>query len=152
MAASIRQQVVSAFLARMDGVISPTPADLKNRLLWPITGVIDGEDVVTRVEYGSNYVTMAMRVERIDEYDSQGALGRYGSTEKHIVGNQMEADIIYTAINADRTLAGLCQDIRYIGASVVYPDGDSHLIGAFVNFEIDFRFDVGDPYTDSYTE
>lgn len=149
---SIREQVIAAFADKVGAVRAPLPADFDDKVAWPITGLVDGDDLVERVEYGSYFVILGIRLERIDEYTGANALARYGSEDKSVVGNALLTDLISTALAGDRTLGGLAVDTQYSEGGVIYADTSSRLVGAFAVFNLRFRFDVGDPLTDSAAE
>ena len=150
MPTTIREQVIQAFKTKVNAQGVLMPSDLKDRTIWPVIGIRDLDDVVTFEEYGSTHLTMSVVLEMVDEYNSTGALSRYDTNEVISIANQMIGIMVNSGLATNRNLDGLCENIKHDSSVPVYPVVGSNLIGARVIFEIDYKYDTGDPYTNSY--
>lgn len=134
----IREQIIAALAQRLEApraekVIDALPA----RSLWD-----SSDEEVERTPYGQHQVTMTLTLESVHLADRDRA---QWSTQ----GNALLAQLISDATSTDRTLGGLCDDVAYAGGTIYYPDEGSDVLGVDINLAVRYRFDIGDPYTNS---
>lgn len=136
---TIREQIIQAVATRLGPGTRRAPyiADYQQA---PLTGVIDDEDAIDPKEFTQVSALMSLRVEQVDFY---------GTTDRSVKANQMLGNIIAAVTSTDRTLGGLADYIRYFSGRTFYPDEQSQYVGVSVTFEVSYRFDLGDPTTNS---
>lgn len=134
----LRERIVAAFALRMKAKRASTVIDeLPARSVWDSVDTSMG-----RPTYGQVDSSMSLTVEAVVEAD-------HDPKQWSQQGNRELARLIAQATGSDRTLSGLCDDIRYASGTIYYPEDGSHVLGVDATFEIAYRFDIGDPYTNS---
>ena len=156
MASTIREQIISAYQTRL-ATIRTTAGYNSNCgvAVYRAAGSIDPDDTaavviwpkpetVTREHYGQNIALMTVRVEAISAFDSTSAL-----TADHpsVIQEALLGDIIVCMTDPDVTVSSKIDDIMYItGGPAEMPGEQDTRVAAFAEFEIKYRFDIGDPY------
>jgi len=157
MANTIREQIISAYQTRLGvirtvsgyntncgaNVYRATPAvesDISAAVvLWPKT-----EEVI-REHYGQYNSTMTLRVEGFSEFDPTSAL-----TADHpsVIQEAMLGDIIKCMTDLDVIVSSKLDDILYVtGGPAEMPGDQDTRVAVFAEFEIKYRFNIGDPYS-----
>lgn len=137
---TIREQIVAALALRLGAQRANSSIDvsvLPVRCLWDSN---DGN--VERDSYGQMSVTMTLTLETIHQAAAD-------PTTWSAQGNAILGTLIADATGSDPTLGGLCDDVLYDGGTIYYPDSGSDIIGCDINLSVRYRFDAGNPYTNS---
>ncbi|GHA85432.1 hypothetical protein [Modicisalibacter luteus] len=135
---TIREQVIAALAQRLGAQRANTVIEaLPARSLWD-----SNDSDVERADFGQMAVTMTLTLETVHQADNDP--GRWSEQ-----GNAILGQLIIDATGQDVTLSGLCDDIAYAGGTIYYPEDGSEVIGVDINLAVRFRFDVGDPFTNS---
>lgn len=132
MADTIREQVVAAFATRMSATRFGRSVDL---------AVFDDIDTDVIHQYSSVNAIIPIRLEYTESLADVSLLSQRA--------NALLGTAIATATGTDITLGGLCVDIEYAGADFGVRDAGMTKLGLNVQFSIKYRFDTGDPFTNS---
>lgn len=122
-----RETILVALAARIDAQRAPwptLPADT------PFTLLADGQEVVSARDYGEDTIAMTVGIRRT----ARAATDAVRAT----AANNLLETLITDTFGTDRTLGGLCQDIRYVEGSTEYPSDGTDLIGAIAIFTVDY--------------
>lgn len=146
---SIREQIIQAVLARVqtiDANALRAPIIQRSYEGDALTGLIDDEDAVEQAEYDSVVTVMGVRVQRVVKYDPD-------TENRSVIANEeLAAMIAAVTDNADPTMGGLADYIRYSAGAPIYETGQIEYIGIALAFEIRYRFDIDDPYSNANSD
>ncbi len=104
----------------------------------PFTLLVDGEEKVTRREYGEEIITVSVGIRRAvrgDDDDTRSTLA-----------NATLAALRVAVVGSDKTLGGLCDDLRYVSGEIDIPSDGTDLVGATVFYDMDYRCLNDSPY------
>jgi len=156
MASTIREQIISAYQTRLSVIrtaagynsdmganVYRSAANIDSDItdavvLWPKT-----EDVI-REHYGQYNATMALRVEGFSAFDPTSAL-----TADHpsVIQESLLGDIIKCMTDLDVIVSSKVDDIFYTtGGPAEMPGDQDTRVAVFAEFEVKYRFNIGDPY------
>lgn len=135
MATAKRESILAALATRLGATRNPYPSDYDE---LKITSLLESEETATNDDYDDTVVIMSVTVEKIDRYAEDAS--------RDSAANALLAECISAAFGSDKTLGGLCQDMRYTGGATVFSDTSSELVGAIARFEIVYRHAGGSPY------
>lgn len=137
---TIREDILAAITTRFGATAKRAPEVGSTA---PIIGIYDDLDTVESIEFKSVNCVMPVRVERIEKWTTaQG-----GRSQR---SNVLLGEIIATMTGTDRTLGGICSDIKYSQGGALYTPEETGEVSAFAVFDVFYKFDVGDPDTDSF--
>lgn len=147
MADSIRERVVQALVARLQGVntdngysFSPTVyravRELLDTSLPAITVWDQAEETAPRG--GSLVQSMTVQVETMREADG----GNFS-----VIGNQSIADIKTVIFSADSTMGGIADGINLVSSSIEYPESGTSIVKTVTDIVIMYSEKRGDPAT-----
>ena len=137
---SIRESIIDAIIALYSN--AKRGPGITNKGVERVY-VIAGDDEVQSQEYGSVNCVMPVLIQHLAPWTI--------STDTTIgsKGEQMLSALISTATSGDTTLGGLCSDIRYSTGGVGdFTEATGH-VAAQAEFAVLYKFDIGDPETDS---
>lgn len=134
---TIREQVLAAVATNIGAgtLRGPVPSDVDPTAT--ITGLVDGGDTAETDRSGTHQlVTLTFVV------DSMAPLN--GAAKQTKLDDLWSA--VYSAVmNADRTLGGLADGIRYVSSDLDYANEDSIYVRAQLTFTVLFKFALNDP-------
>lgn len=132
----IREQIIKALSLRLN-------AQRANSVIedLPAVSIWDGSDSeIEQTPYGSVSVTSPLTVETVHQANAD-------YTQWSTQANKVLAELIAQSTGTDRTLGGLCEDIRYTGSTIYYPEEGSDIIGVDLVLEVRWTHAIGDPYS-----
>lgn len=135
MSLSRREQILAALATRIGASRAPwasLPDDTAFTLL------VDGEERVTSSDYAEEMITMAVGIRRAvrgDDDDTRSTLA-----------NATLAALRAAVVGSDRTIGGLCDNLRYTSGTVEIPADGTDLVGATVFYDVDYRCPIDSPY------
>lgn len=129
-----RERAVAAFAARLNASREPYS---KTVLDAPFVIMEDQDEQIERVDYG--YYRAAMTI-HVESYDNP-MTGELRSTAI----NRRLASLIRTAIGADLTMGGVCEDIVYTSGGPILFDTPVEAIACYADFQVAYQYPEGDP-------
>lgn len=134
MATAIRELVLMAYARHLGAARNPYVLEYESARL---VALYDEAETVTS-DYTGDTHTMTVRITAVDAL----VLEDNRSAET----NALLAWLHQTTVS-NRTLTGLCEDIRIAQAAPIYSEDPSGFIGAIVEATILYRTALNDPYT-----
>lgn len=135
MPTSRRELAVAALAARMDATRAEWDSIPEDE---PFTFLVDGEESVISEEYGEQLVSVQIGIRR--------AVRAANDDARSTAANAVLAALKAETVGTDRTLGGLCENLRYRSGGVDIPTDGTDLIGASVFFDMDYRQMADSPY------
>jgi len=150
MADTIREQIISSFFDRLSVITTANGYNYNtgnntyrairdiNRSNVPAIVLWPQEEEVTQIP-GYNNCVMNMKVE---------AINTFGSVNPSVVQEKMLGDIIKCFTDTSVVISSLIEEVFYIGGGpIAFPGAEDTAVGIVANFEINYMYDLGDPYT-----
>jgi hypothetical protein len=143
MAKTIREKILDALLVRAATVApacyavpSYVPAEL------PAVTLFDGiEEGDTDIYNQQNNETPVV-VESTAEIPAGSTAAAMFAQGQALIGNLVKA-----LTSGDRTLGGLCHDVRYTSGGIEYPEDGGEEISATISLRVRWSHRIGDPWT-----
>lgn len=135
MATSRRELAVAALAARLGATRAPWESIPEDE---PFTMLVDGEETVIAEEYGEQLVAVQIGIRRTIRGTDDDA--------RSTAANAVLAALKTETVGTDRTLGGLCENLRYRSGGIDIPTDGTDLIGASVFFDLDYRQMADSPY------
>lgn len=136
MATSRRELAVAALAARLGATRAPWESIPEDE---PFTMLVDGEESVVSEEYGEQLVAVQIGIRRAVRTDGD-------DDTRSTAANAVLAALKTETVGTDRTLGGLCENLRYRSGGVDIPTDGTDLIGASVFYDLDYRQMADSPY------
>jgi len=131
---SRRELILAALATALNAVRSPYALEYSASRVVSVT---DDEEVITS-DFDNDLHSMAVTLAAVDVFDE-------ATLERGKATNALLAWLQQGAV-ADRTLGGLCEDIRLTRSYPVYSDSPSHFIAAIVEATITYRTALDNPF------
>jgi hypothetical protein len=148
MADSIREQIVQALFALLEGIVvaSGYETDMGDNALRAkrsIAGALPAVSVFAGPEQSTRKSSATQQVMEV----SCDCHGNRSSEDDDIIINRLLADVRKAVETYDATLAALVDGIHYTGAIPSYPEDGDGSISVSVRFELTYHTVRGDPYS-----
>lgn len=143
MAKTIREQILDALTTRAATVATArfaVPSYVPEEL--PAVTLLDGTEESATDQYGQQNNETPVIVESTATIPENSTMAELFSQ-----GQAMLGAIIKAMTTGDRTLGGLCHDIRYTSGGIEYPEDGGEQISAVITVRVRWSHQIGDPWT-----